>query len=85
MAILMDWKRKDFQCFSSFMLLLLQGIEQRAGQMAPITVEDGQNIIKKVLGEHKVITPKQQCLGVILCFFMYLKWLWLLCFFAKML
>ena len=28
---------------------------------------------------------KQQCLGIILCLFMYLKWLWLLCFFAKML
>ena len=23
---------------------------------------------KKILGEHKMITPKQQCLGVILCF-----------------
>ena len=36
-------------------------------------------------GEHKVITPKQQFLGIILCFFMYLKWLWPLHFFAKML
>ena len=36
-------------------------------------------------GEHKVITPKQQPLGIILCIFMYLKWPWLLRFFAKML
>jgi hypothetical protein len=40
---------------------------------------------KKNLGEHKVITPKQQFLGIILCFFMHLKWLWLLPFIAKML
>ena len=35
---------------------------------------------KLFLGEHKVITPKQQFLGIILCFFMYLKWPWLLRF-----
>jgi hypothetical protein len=40
-------------------------------------VEDGQKIIIKFLGEYKVITQKQQFLGVILCFFMYLKWPWL--------
>ena len=34
-------------------------------------------------GEHKVMTLKQQFLGIILCTFIYLKWLWLLCFFAK--
>ena len=49
------------------------------------TVEHGPNITKKILGEHKVITPVQQFLCVILCFSMYLKWLWLLRFFAKML
>ena len=31
------------------------------------------------------IEIKQQFLGIILCFFMYLKWPWLLRFFAKML
>ena len=35
---------------------------------------------KFFLGEHKVITPKLQFLGIILCFFMYLKWPWLLRF-----
>jgi hypothetical protein len=48
-------------------------------------VEDGETITKKNLGEHKVITQEQQFLGIILCFFMYLKWQWLLHFFAKML
>ena len=28
-------------------------------------------INKTILGEHKMITPKQQFLGIILCFFMY--------------
>jgi hypothetical protein len=49
------------------------------------TVQDGQKITKFFLGEHKVITSEQQFLGLILCFFMYLKWPWLLRFFAKML
>ena len=49
------------------------------------TVEHGRKITQIFLGEHKVITPEQQFLGIILCFFMYLKWLWLLHFFAKML
>ena len=44
-------------------------------------LEDGQKINKNVLGEHKVITPEQQFLGIILWFFMYLKWPWLLGFF----
>ena len=48
-------------------------------------LEDGQKINKNVLGEHKVITPEQQFLGIILWFFMYLKWPWLLRFFEKML
>ena len=50
-----------------------------------ITVEDGQKINKTCLGEYKVITPEQQFLGIFLCIFMYLKWPWLLRFFAKML
>ena len=37
------------------------------------------------LSEHKVITLKQQFLGINLCFFMHLKWPFLLRFFAKML
>ena len=32
-------------------------------------MEDGQKIIKKFWGEFKVITLKQQFLGLILCFF----------------
>ena len=52
---------------------------------ASITVEHGRKITQNVLGEHKVITPKQQFLGLILCFFMYLKWPWLLHFFAVLL
>ena len=36
-------------------------------------MEDGQKIIKKFLGEYKVITPKQQFLGLILCFFYVFK------------
>ena len=48
------------------------------------TVEYGQ-IITLFFGEHKVITAEQQCLGLILFFFMHLKWLWLLRFFAEML
>ena len=31
-------------------------------------MEDGQKITKRFLGEHKVITPEQQFLGVILNF-----------------
>ena len=36
-------------------------------------MEDGQKIIKKKLGEYKVTTPKQQFLGIILCFFYVFK------------
>ena len=50
-----------------------------------ITVEHGQLITKKYLGEHKVITAEQQFLGLILCFFMYLEWPWLLRLFAVLL
>ena len=50
-----------------------------------ITVTDGQKITKLFLGEHKVITAEQQFLGLILCFFMYLKWPWLLRLFAVLL
>jgi hypothetical protein len=53
--------------------------------MTATTLEDGQKINKTFLGEYKVITPKQQFLGIILCFFMYLKRPWLLRFFTKML
>ena len=49
------------------------------------TVEYGQLITKKYLGEHKVITAEQQFLGLILWFFMYLKWPWLLRLFAVLL
>ena len=49
------------------------------------TVNDGQKITQNVLGEHKVITTKQQFLGVILSFFMHLRWWWLSRFFAWML
>jgi hypothetical protein len=50
------------------------------------TVEDGHEITKNILGKHKVIyarttIPMYKYLG----FFMYLKWPWLLHFFAKML
>ena len=37
---------------------------------------------QNVLSEHKVITTKQQFLGVILSFFMHLRWPWLSRFFA---
>ena len=37
------------------------------------TVEDGQKRIKKILGEHKVITPEQQFLCIISCFFYVFK------------
>ena len=49
------------------------------------TVEHGQLITKKYLGEHKVITAEQQFLGLILWFFMHLKWPWLLRLFAVLL
>ena len=48
----------------------------------PNTVKDGQKITQNVLGEHKVITTEQQFLGVILSFFMHLRWPWLSRFFA---
>ena len=50
-----------------------------------ITVKDGQKITQHVLGEHKVITTEQQFLGVILSFFMHLRWPWLLRLFAVLL
>ena len=45
------------------------------------TVKDRQKITQNVLGEHKVITTEQQFLGVILSFFMRLRWPWLSRFF----
>ena len=54
-------------------------------QISNTTVEDGQKINIKKLGEQKVTTPEQQFLGMILWFFMYLKQLWLLRFFEKVL
>ena len=41
------------------------------------TVADGHKITQIVLGEHKVITAEQQFLGVILSYFMLLRWPWL--------
>ena len=49
------------------------------------TVEDGRKITQNGLGEHKVITTEQQFLGVILSFFMHLRWPWLLRLFAVLL
>ena len=46
------------------------------------TVQDRHQITQNVLGEHKVITTEQQFLGVILSFFMHLRWPWLSRFFA---
>ena len=46
------------------------------------TVQDGHKITQNVLGEHKVITTEQQFLGVILSFFMHLRWPWLSLSFA---
>ena len=46
------------------------------------TVKDGQKITQNVLGEHKGITTEQQFLGVILSFFMHLRWPGLSRFFA---
>ena len=37
-------------------------------------MKDGRKITQNVLGEHKVITTEQQFLGVILSFFMHLRW-----------
>ena len=39
--------------------------------------------ISKILNDNNIIAIKQQLLGVILCFFMHLKWPWLMGFFAK--
>ena len=58
---------------------------KKSGMAPSDTVEHGQLITKKYLGEHKVITAEQQFLGLILCFFMYLKWPWLLRLFAVLL
>ena len=40
---------------------------------------------QKFLGEHKVITAKQQFQGLFFYLFISSKWLWLLYFFVKML
>ena len=37
-----------------------------------ITVEPERKITQNFLGEHKVVTPKQQFLGLILCFFIFI-------------
>ena len=47
------------------------------------TVKGGQKITQNVLGEHKVVTTEQQFLGVILSFFMHLRWPWLSRFLHK--
>jgi hypothetical protein len=49
----------------------------------PVSPIDAKNSIG-FLGSF-LIALKQQLLDIILCFFMHLKWLWLLRFFAKML
>ena len=42
-------------------------------------MQDRHKITQTVLGEHKVITTEQQFLGVILSFFMHLRWPWRKC------
>ena len=49
------------------------------------TVTDGRKITYFFWGEYKVITTEQQFLGLILCFFMHLRWPWLSRFFREML
>ena len=49
--------------------------------MKAVTTGQGK-ITQNVLGEHKAITTEQQFLGVILSFFMHLRWPWLSRFFA---
>ena len=34
-------------------------------------MEDGQKITKHFLGEHNLITPEQQFLSIILCFYVF--------------
>ena len=63
-----------------FDLFLVISLQSR--NLSIITVEDGWKITQNVLGEHKVITTEQRFLGVILSFFMHLKWPWLSRFFA---
>ena len=49
----------------------------------PIDTEHSIGFIVQIfLGEHKVITPEQQFLFVILSFFMHLRWPWLSRFFV---
>ena len=51
--------------------------------MEPVTNSQRKNNSKQI--EHSIIALKQQLLGVILCFFLNLRWPWLLRFFGKML
>ena len=93
--VLIWWLR---QVENVFMALKCQkkGVESAAGINVPNSFYDFESEsmiylwrvkIKcwNFLGEHKVITLKQQFLGIVLWFFMHLKWPWLLRFFAKML
>ena len=66
-----------------FDLFLVISLQSR--NLSIITVEDGWKITQNVLGEHKVITTEQQFLGVILSFFMHLRWPWLVRLFAVLL
>ena len=68
------------QKLPSFGISVCMYINQRTN-----TVQDGQKITQNFLGEHKVITTEQQFLGVMLSFFMHLRWLWLLRLFAVLL
>ena len=45
------------------------------------TVQDRRKITQIFFGEHKAITPERQFLGLILSFFMHLRWPWLSRFF----
>ena len=65
---------------NNFFLVVLGVVD-----MCHDTVEDGRKITQNGLGEHKVITTEQQFLGVILSFFMHLRWPWLLRLFAVLL
>ena len=40
-------------------------------QSCASTMEDGQKITKHFLGEHNLITPEQQFLSIILCFYVF--------------
>ena len=72
-------------CITLLFTILLNNLKKNLHDTTPLE-NFGDSIEKKLcLSEHKVRTLKQQFLAMILWFFMYLKWPWLLRFFAKML